>query len=81
MHVALAMRDILPQLTKLDGLVDVSTHLVAVEEVGRMDVVAPAIIPIPLLHRTDVANEVVEYRVSLMLSNQLIQVIEHMLDT
>lgn len=40
-HVALAMRDVFPQLAELNGLEDVSTHLVAIEEVASMDVAAP----------------------------------------
>ncbi|WP_157720921.1 hypothetical protein [Pseudomonas vancouverensis] len=49
-HVAMTMRDVLPQLTELNGFVDVSTHLVVIEEVDSMDVVAPTIIPILLFH-------------------------------
>lgn len=33
-RVTLTPRDILPQLNKLDGLVDISAHLIAIEEVG-----------------------------------------------
>ncbi len=69
-HVALAVRNVLPQLTELNGLEDVSTHLVAIKEVGSMNVVAPAIIPITLLHRVDVTDEVVEERITSMLGNE-----------
>jgi hypothetical protein len=77
-EAALSPSNALPKLTYLLCLIDVSTNLVAIEEVGRMDVVAPVV---ALLPRTDVTNEVVEDRVALMLCNQPVQVIEHVLNT
>lgn len=76
--VALAMRDVLPQLAELNGLEDVSTHLIAIKEVSSMDVVAPTIIPVSLFDRINVADEVVKDRITLVLGNQLIQVIKDM---
>lgn len=38
--VALTIRDVLPQLAE-HGLLDITLHIVAIEEVGSMDVVAP----------------------------------------
>ncbi|KFJ90102.1 hypothetical protein JF55_21315 [Pseudomonas sp. 1-7] len=79
-YATLAASKVLPQLAELDSLIDISMHLVAIE-VSSMDVVAPAIVPIPLLHRVDVAYEVIEDRVVLVLGNQLIQIIENVLNS
>ncbi len=38
-HVALAVRDLTPQLAYLNGLVDISAYLITVEEERRIDVV------------------------------------------
>ncbi|MDT4850098.1 hypothetical protein FQZ97_842390 [compost metagenome] len=46
-----------------------------------MNVVTPTIIPITLLHRVDVTNEVVENWVTPVLVDQLIQVIEYAFDS
>lgn len=46
-----------------------------------MDVVSPTIIPVALLDCMDVADEVLEDRIVLMLGNQIIQIIEHVFDT
>lgn len=80
-YTTLATRKVFPQLAELSGLVHISMHLVAIKEVGRVDVVTPAIIPISLLHCINVADEVVEDRIAPMLGNQLIQVIEDVLNT
>ena len=49
-RVALTARDLFPQFADLSGLPDIPTHHVAIEKVSRMDVVAPPVIAIPLLH-------------------------------
>lgn len=77
-EAALPSSDALPQFTNLLGLVNVSTHLVPIEEVASMDVVATIF---TLFNGTDVTSEVVEDWVAFMLSDQAIQVIEHVLDT
>ena len=76
-EVALPPSDAFPQFTDLLRRVDVSTYFIAIEEVGRVDVIAPIL---SLLNRTDVTSEVLKDRVALMLRNHPIQVIEHMLD-
>ncbi len=49
-RVALTARNLFPQFADLSGLPDIPTHHVAIEKVSRMDVVAPPVIAIPLLH-------------------------------
>lgn len=79
-RVALTMRDVLPEFAQLDGLVDIPTYLVAIEEIGSMDVVPPTIFPVALLDYVDVADKVLEDRIAFVRSNQLLQVTEHVLN-
>lgn len=48
--IALTTRDLLPQLAELNRLPDITAYLIAIEEVGCMDVVSRTVIAIPLLH-------------------------------
>jgi hypothetical protein len=64
---ALPPSSTLPQLANLLSLINIPAHLVAVEEESRMEVVATML---TLLHCADIADEVVENRVTLTLSNK-----------
>ena len=60
--ITLTTSDLLPQLADPSCLTDIPAHYVAIEEVGCMDVVTPAVISIPLLNRVDVPDKVLEDR-------------------
>jgi len=79
--IALTTSDLLPQLANPSCLTDIPAHYVAIEEVGCMDVVTPAVISIPLLNGVDVSDKMLEDRMAVVLGNQGIQVIEHLFDT
>jgi len=81
MGITLTTRDFLPQFADLDRLPDIPAYLVAIEEVGSMNVIAPAVITPPLFHCIDVPNEVLEDQMAAVFSNQSIQVSEDLLDS
>lgn len=71
MGIALTTCAPLPQFADLNRLPDIPAYLVAIEEIGSMDVVAPPIIAISLLHRVNVTNEVLEDRMTAVLGDQI----------
>lgn len=77
-EVALPPRNPPPQVANLLGFIDVSAHLITVEEESRMDVVSPVF---TLFNTEDVTSLKVEDRIALTLSNQPIQVVEYVLNT
>lgn len=70
MSITLTTRDRLPQLANLNRLQDIPAHVIAIEEVGRMDVVTPPVIAVSLLHCINVSDKALKDRMAAVLGDQ-----------
>jgi len=76
---ALAARDLFPHSANFACLIDIAANLVAIEEVGSVNMITTPTSSIALLHCIGIADEVIEHRATTVLGNHGIQIIEDML--